>query len=567
MQRLVALVSRLTAGFDSASSSLQMGEHSVRALAAVFPDTAVILFERQDATLARVVDGVRHSGPWQSGTVRIREVPGLEAALSEPGGVSSGFALERPMLCASIPRGRCPKYAVMIMAPVCESVGEPSDLRAALEITRQLIAARPALGKSTAARTAEVIHRAKVEWEYTADALPQIVGLLDWRGRIVRVNRRPEQWGLGEVRDVIGRDLHGLLHPACGSADCAMNAALTDSIAELWRGMRSGFELTDASLARDVIVALEDRTDVSRTIRGARSQATAVFTVTDVTPLRNTERQLTRLNRTLEQRVFDRTSALAAKNTALSEEIGRRREVEQLLRHSKLELEAMSERLINAQEAERKRISQDMHDSVGQMLGAIKYSLERAQLFLGRDEIASALPVLDTAIDRVRRLMDEVRHISMDLRPMLLDHLGAASAVRSLCREWQEVYHGVQMHTDIGISDRDIPASLITTVFRAVQECLHNVAQHAAAHNVVVSMRIEAGMLGLTVRDDGAGFILEAGSAQNPASLGLPGLRERVARAGGQFEIRTAPGAGTTVRLEWPIHAGEAARQAHAALN
>jgi signal transduction histidine kinase len=231
------------------------------------------------------------------------------------------------------------------------------------------------------------------------------------------------------------------------------------------------------------------------------------------------------------------------------------------------DLEALSERLMNAQEAERKRISQDLHDSVGQTLSVVKYSLERAQILSRRGDPDEAVGLVDVVIGRVQRLMDEVRAISIDLRPTSLDDLGAASAVRDLCRDWQDVYRGVDVAIDIGVADADIPGILATNVFRAVQEALNNVARHAAANHVQIAMRITDGQLAVSVHDDGLGFDLERANNGNGGTRGLRGLRERAENTGGRFKVTSAPGQGTKVELDWPVTTGQAARLANASLN
>jgi signal transduction histidine kinase len=160
-----------------------------------------------------------------------------------------------------------------------------------------------------------------------------------------------------------------------------------------------------------------------------------------------------------------------------------------------------------------------------------------------------------------------VRSISMNLRPALLDDLGAASAVLGLCRDWQDVYRGIEVETDIAVQDAEIPPILVTNVFRAVQESLNNVARHAAARHVRVSIQIVAGVLRVMVQDDGAGFKIEDGSSPDIGTRGLRGLRERAERTGGCFDVSSALGQGTTIRLEWPVAAGLAAHLAKASLN
>jgi signal transduction histidine kinase len=230
----------------------------------------------------------------------------------------------------------------------------------------------------------------------------------------------------------------------------------------------------------------------------------------------------------------------------------------------------LSDRLVTAQEEERKRIAQDLHDSVGQGMSAIKYSLERASLLARRDQAEQAVRVVDIAIERAQGVIDEVRAISMNLRPAVLDDLGAVSAIRSFCRDWREVYNTVAVETDITVADQDIPPSIVTSVYRAVQESLNNVARHAQARHVWVSLRITAGKLVVKIRDDGVGFraSLEGREARGrPTLLGLRGLRERTERSGGCCKVTSAPGKGTTVRLEWPIAIGLPAWDTSARLN
>jgi signal transduction histidine kinase len=383
---------------------------------------------------------------------------------------------------------------------------------------------------------------------------------------VMRISRALERWHLGEVQEAIGRDLHAVLHPVCSTGNCTLKAYLQRAAARLQDAATATFEFADPILARDLVVTLT-RAAKSSADKSTHAPSRTVLTVADITSLRTAERQFQALTQTLEERVTERTGALLVTNRALHDEVARRRSAEHSLRRSMRDLEALSERLMNAQEAERKRISQDLHDSVGQMLSAIKYSLERAQVLGSRGAALEAFPIVDVVIGRVQRLMDEVRAISMNLRPALLDDLGAVSAVRGLCRDWREVYREIEVEIDIPLTDADIPPNLATNVFRAVQESLNNVARHAAARNVQVSMRIEGGVFAVRVCDDGLGFDLNDAITASSATRGLRGLRERAEKTGGRFEVTSWPGEGTTVELAWPVGAGHAARLASARLN
>jgi len=588
VQRILGIITRMNEASCAGTTLRGQTEVAARALVDLFPDSSVAVFEHEPGEEhARVIGGASLPPGWRTRVVQLHDVPLLDEALQHPerviertkhrrrrgtaadvGDISdvaeaeSGGRLQT--ICAAIPENGGSRYALMFVAPPV--AGDSAVRAAAIEITRRLLAASAATGGADRSRMLAAIHRAKLEWEHTVDALPEIVGLLDPRQRVVRISRAVERWQLGSVRGAVGPDLHSVLHPSCPGLDCTLRASIERATIEAGRTSKASFEIADSVLKLDLAVVLNAA--AGGVTEGSRERLPRmVFMVADVTSLRRAERELKSLNHTLEQRVQARTSELLAANRALRGEVERRREAERSLRRSTRDLEALSERLMNAQEAERKRIAQDMHDSVGQTLSAIKYSLERSQVLSRRAAPDEASDVIEVAIGRVQRLMDEVRTISMNLRPALLDDLGAASAVRGLCRDWQDVYRGIEVETDIAVQDAEIPPILVTNVFRAVQESLNNVARHAAAQHVCVSMRIMAGVLTVAVRDDGAGFAIDADSSPTAGTRGLRGLHERAERTGGRCEVSSAPGRGTTVQLEWPVAAGQAAHLANARLN
>src|SRR5262245_37353571 len=154
---------------------------------------------------------------------------------------------------------------------------------------------------------------------------------------------------------------------------------------------------------------------------------------------------------------------------------------------------------MTAQEHERKRIAQELHDSIGQSMSAIKYSLERAVAMFQCEGMNVATELLKTTIVRVQQTLESTRSIAMDLRPSLLDDLGAVSAVAWFCREFKEVYAPIRIHTELAVTDAAVPESLATPIFRTVQETLNNVARHARASNVFVSMRSTESELSLEI--------------------------------------------------------------------
>jgi signal transduction histidine kinase len=549
----------------------------------VFPGSLAVVFEREaNVDTLRAVAGANMPAAWQMRAVHLHEVPAIGEALRDPtrvvqiaakrraadGADSSASPGAMQAFCGAVPDPTEPLYVLLFLVPPDKAENELREV--AVETTRRFLGATAAItaGDAERSRTLSAIYHAKIEWERTADALPEVVGLLDRRRRVVRVNRSLERWMLGTVQDSIGHDLHSVLHPACSDDNCVFRVVLNAALDELGEKTSTSFELSDATLALDLAVELRVASDPS----GAASVPwqRVAFVVSNVTSLRHVERNLKTLNQTLESRVGERTAELTATNRALRDEVARRRDAEESLRTSQRELEGLSERLMSAQEEERKRIAQDLHDSVGQSLSAIKYSLERAQVLARRQELKGAADVVESAVERVQRVMEEVRGISMNLRPAILDDLGAASAVKSLCRDWHDVYTEIAIDTAIEVKDADIPPMLGTNVYRAVQESLNNVARHAGAHRVEVAMRLEDGTLAVTVQDDGTGFAINGDVRRlvdRPELRGLRGLRERTERSGGRCMVSSAPGRGTLVRLEWPVVTGTAARQANARLN
>jgi two-component system NarL family sensor kinase len=149
----------------------------------------------------------------------------------------------------------------------------------------------------------------------------------------------------------------------------------------------------------------------------------------------------------------------------------------------------------------------------------------------------------------------------MNLRPQMLDNLGAASATSWFCRDFAEVYPELNVFPEISAQNNEIPKRIATHVFRCVQELLNNVAKHARAKTVWVELEREGPALCLEVRDDGIGM---ADEARNPARLhgsGIRNLRERAEMTGGRFCVSSSDGRGTSVRIVWELGAEETAAE------
>jgi PAS domain S-box-containing protein len=208
----------------------------------------------------------------------------------------------------------------------------------------------------------------------------------------------------------------------------------------------------------------------------------------------------------------------------------------------------LSRRLLDAQESERRHIARELHDEIGQALTVIKINLQAAQ----RSAVGEGVAYLNDSLRTVEGALQQVRGLSLDLRPSLLDDLGLAPALRwYLDRQARQA--GFRARLSCNLQER-LPPDVEIACFRLVQEALTNIMRHAAASKVQVELRRGAEDLQLLIRDDGQGFdppdALDG--AARGKSLGLLGMVERVQLLGGQLEIDSAPGQGTEIRVRFP---------------
>jgi signal transduction histidine kinase len=277
-----------------------------------------------------------------------------------------------------------------------------------------------------------------------------------------------------------------------------------------------------------------------------------VVMVVDVTELLRAQKRLSRTNDELERRVLERTAQLEQANQVLQERMEQCTSAEQHLRQSRDQLARLSEELIHAQEKERHRTALELHDTVGQALGAVKYTLERFIAIKKDPALGDAEVVLAALVLQLQQAITSTRSLSMSLRPSLLDDMGAASALRWFCRSFAETHSDLDLLIEIPVADSDVPSELAVPVFRIAQEALTNVAKHAAARVALIALRRSSGGLVLEVRDDGTGFDPNFDEWSGSPRLGIAGMRERSSASGGVFTIVAGPEAGTQVRVEWP---------------
>jgi signal transduction histidine kinase len=202
-------------------------------------------------------------------------------------------------------------------------------------------------------------------------------------------------------------------------------------------------------------------------------------------------------------------------------------------------------RVVEAQEQERKRLARELHDETGQALTSILLglkSLEQGSSEEDRERVASLRELVVSTLQDVRRL-------AVELRPAALDDFGLAPALERLA-ETHRAHDGIAIDVEVRLDDERLPAEVETAVYRIVQEALTNVAKHADAARISILVARRNGNVVAVIEDDGAGFDPES---VRDESLGLAGIRERLALLGGRLRLETAPGNGTTLAAEVPL--------------
>jgi len=212
----------------------------------------------------------------------------------------------------------------------------------------------------------------------------------------------------------------------------------------------------------------------------------------------------------------------------------------------------LSQKYLLAQEEERRSLARELHDELGQCLNAIKLDATAIRDHSGapsREVVENAQAIIDVS----SRMYDVTRGLMERLRPVALDELGVADALRHLVSEWQRRNPGVRSTLELGGRLDELGEQINMSLYRVVQECLTNVTRHARASAVEVRVDGSApprGGLSVRVRDDGAGMPAGAGKR---AGLGLVGLRERVEALGGRFEVADRAPHGVEVHAHIPV--------------
>jgi PAS domain S-box-containing protein len=272
--------------------------------------------------------------------------------------------------------------------------------------------------------------------------------------------------------------------------------------------------------------------------------------VRDLTDRITIEEQLSDTKVNLEVQVRERTNELTKSNESLRSEVIERTRSEQLR-------VALLRNIVKTQEDERKRIARDIHDQIGQELVALRLKLQLLQEECKEDsKLNKRIAELETIAQRID---SEVDFLIWELRPSVLDDLGLSAAMKKFVADWSSHFNVPAEFHQVGLDGKHLLPEIEINLYRIGQEALNNISKHAKATNVSAILERRDGTISLIIEDDGIGFepTKKAVMTGDDRGMGLLGMKERAELVGGNIEIESSQGNGTTIYVRVPAHFDE----------
>ncbi len=346
-----------------------------------------------------------------------------------------------------------------------------------------------------------------------------------------------------------------------------------EPVRELGRhAMSLGLETLDLARIHEIAIVALVLPGYSSSNQDGLMGLAGMFFAEALTPIEETHRGAREANTHLNQMLkalSQRTQELAGSVEELKQEIVQRKAVEESLRTSEQtssrlleksrqmqeELRHLSRQLLSAQEEERRKISRELHDVIAQTLTGINVRLAAL-----KGESTTNMKDLQSKISStqllVEKSVDIVHRFARELRPSVLDDLGLIPALQSFLKGYMEDT-GIRVTLTVFAGIERSDSDTRTVLYRIAQEALTNVSRHAKASHAEVNIQETEGVIRMEVKDDGQGFEVDGTTQAKTKNnrLGLLGMRERIEMVGGTFCVESAPGAGTTIRVEIPLPA------------
>ena len=403
-------------------------------------------------------------------------------------------------------QGESSRFDMQIRGAADELISIDFSMHPVRDETGQVKFLVPSASVITERKLAEMaLHESEERYRLLVDLAPYAIGVLQ-QGKIVMANRAALiMFGAGQPSDLIGVSIVDLIYPE--QVDAA-----TKRISRMLRGELGLYPAEERYLKLD-------------------------GTVFDV--------EVSAVPFVYKDRPAFQVIAL---------DIGKRKQAEALLHANRLQLKAISRRTLEVQEAERRRVAIELHDELGQALAAIKLNLQSRDLQRGQSPAelnAENLRIVEDALQQVRRM-------ALTLRPSLLDDLGLTAALRWLVGQAADHHRFTTSFHPLLLPKR-VASEIETAYFRIAQAAITNVMRHSNARHVTLELFQEGETLVMRLHDDGIGFDVATmhERARAGGSIGLLGMEERALLLGGQLDIKSKPGEGTSLRLSCALRMAE----------
>jgi PAS domain S-box-containing protein len=277
-----------------------------------------------------------------------------------------------------------------------------------------------------------------------------------------------------------------------------------------------------------------------------------VWSFRDITERVRAEGALRKAFDGMEIRVEQRTAELSKANAILQQQISERKRAEKALQDALKKLQQLSHHVLQIQENEYQFISRELHDNIAQSINAVKMGLERLDRD-GTSGLSESRLEIRAAVTQLKKISQEVRKLSKQKRPEILDELGLTATLESYIKDFQKLT-GIQMKFINKTSDKLLPSNVATHLYRIVQETLNNIAQHARATHAVIRLEETGKELRLSIKDNGIGFSLDQSVKDGKGlhGIGLISIQERANLLKGTLDILSSPGNGTEISVKVP---------------
>ena len=363
---------------------------------------------------------------------------------------------------------------------------------------------------------------AKNDWEFCVDTLEhQAMVILDENLKVIRANRTIELWGWADVTKVRGTHILNLITPAIQHTS---SSDWIDEWCQLDTQSNAEWVSTNYKTDKTYRFSYFPNRDIDSTHHSEHCYA--VMLITDI----STQNSLP-------------SADTSADTSAENDETD-------LIRLSAYRLHQLASKLIESQESERKRVSRELHDGLGQILSALKYKVEFASIE-AKDKPIEVEVVLSDILENVMVALSELRRVSSDLRPAVLDDLGIILTLKWFAEEYNKIYTNLNVEFQIDVKETDIPDENKHIIYRIVQESMNNIAKHSDAKNIYVHLTKNKSETLLSVKDDGSGFDLKKVKQRETAGMGLKTMEERAISSGAKFMMKSNALSGTVVQVSW----------------